>query len=103
MRNFSIRFAVPGVSLLFRLVILDYLTLNTDRGLDNFMIKCCDTDHEKVPIDSPPVNTSRVDTPQMSEIRKSNPAITRTVVPPAATTLMSALGTKTTRASTPSW
>ncbi|EJU00310.1 hypothetical protein DACRYDRAFT_54475 [Dacryopinax primogenitus] len=30
-----------------RLVVLDYLMRNTDRGLDNFMIKYCEADHEK--------------------------------------------------------
>ena len=34
-----IRFAVPGVSFLPRFIILGYLMLSTDRGLDNFMIK----------------------------------------------------------------
>ncbi|KAF9650860.1 hypothetical protein BDM02DRAFT_3092313 [Thelephora ganbajun] len=82
-----------------KLVILDYLMLNTDRGLDNFMIKCCDIDHEKAPIDT--TNTSRVDAPQMSEIRKSNPAISGVVVPPAAIPSMSALGTKAPGTATP--
>lgn len=86
----------------FRLVILDYLMLNTDRGLDNFMIKCCDIDHEKAPVDNPHVNTQRVDTPQMSEIRKPGPATSGVVVPPTATPSMSALGTKTSGTSTPS-
>jgi phosphatidylinositol 4-kinase type 2 len=76
--------------------------LNTDRGLDNFMIKCCDIDHEKAPIDTPPVNSPRVDTPQMSEIRKSSAATSGVVVPPVATPSMSALGTKTPGTSTPS-
>jgi len=89
-------------SCLFRLVILDYLMLNTDRGLDNFMIKCCDIDHEKAAIDTPPVNASRVDAPQMSEIRKPSPATSGVAVPPTATPSMSALGTKTPGTSTPS-
>jgi phosphatidylinositol 4-kinase type 2 len=76
--------------------------LNTDRGLDNFMIKCCDIDHEKAPIDTPPVNTLHVDTPQMSEIRKPDPTTSGVVVPPTATPSMSALGTKTPGTSTPS-
>ena len=87
---------------LSRLVVLDYLMLNTDRGLDNFMIKCCDVDHEKGSIDNPPVNTLRVDTPQMSEIRKPGPATSGVVVPPTATPSMSALGGKASGASTPS-
>jgi len=76
--------------------------LNTNRCLDNFMIKCCDIDHEKAPIDTPPVNTSHVDTPQIREIRKSNPATSGVAVPPTATPSMSALGTKPTGTSTPS-
>nr|GAT56389.1 predicted protein [Mycena chlorophos] len=31
-----------------KLVILDYLMLNTDRGADNYMIKYCDGEHEKL-------------------------------------------------------
>lgn len=89
---------ISTFSSLFRLVILDYLMLNTDRGLDNFMIKSCDIDHEKAPVDPPPVNASHVDTPQMSEIRKPTNGV---VVPPTATPSMSALGTKTSGASTP--
>ena len=76
--------------------------LNTDRGLDNFMIKCCDIDHEKASVDTPPVNTSHVDTPQMSEVRKSGPTTSGVVAPPTATPSMSALGTKTSGTSTPS-
>ena len=97
-----LRWTVPIISCLFRLVILDYLMLNTDRGLDNFMIKCCDIDHEKAPIDVPPVNAPRLDTLQMSEIHKPNPATSGVVVPPTATPSMSALGTKTPGTSTPS-
>ena len=76
---------------MFRLVILDYLMLNTDHGLDKFMIKCRDTDHEKTPIDISPVSISRVDTPQMSDISKPNSATSGTVDPPTATPPMSAL------------
>lgn len=100
--SFSTRFITPDRSCLFRLVILDYLMLNTDRGLDNFMIKCCDIDHEKAPVDSPPTNTLRVDTPQMSEIRKPSATTSGVVVPPTATPSMSALGTKGSGTSTPS-
>jgi len=98
---FPLRRATSAFSHLSRLVILDYLMLNTDRGLDNFMIKCCDIDHEKTPIDTPLVNTSRVDAPQMSEIPKPSPATSGVVVPPAATPSMSTLGAKTPGASTP--
>ena len=85
------QFAVPTVLFLFSLVILDYSTLNTDRGLDNFTIKCCDIGHEKAPIDTPPVKASHVGTPQMSEIRELNP-VKSAIVPPTATSSMSALG-----------
>jgi len=37
--------------------------LNTYRGLDNFLIECCDIDHGKTSIDTPPMNTSLVDEP----------------------------------------
>jgi hypothetical protein len=54
----SIWFVIPGFSFLFRLVILDYLMLNANHGLDNPMIKCCDIDYEKASIDTPPVKAS---------------------------------------------
>jgi len=75
-------------------MILDYLTLNIGLGLDNSTIKCCDIDREKISVDAPPMNTSRVDRPQMSEIPKPNPTISGVVVPPAATPSMSALGAR---------
>ncbi|KIY74085.1 hypothetical protein CYLTODRAFT_364402 [Cylindrobasidium torrendii FP15055 ss-10] len=37
-----------------KLVILDYLMLNTDRGADNYMIKYCDVHHEKSLVDVAP-------------------------------------------------
>ncbi|KAG9316481.1 phosphatidylinositol 4-kinase [Chiua virens] len=46
-----------------KLVILDYLMLNTDRGADNYMIKYCEGDHEKSLIDVAPQPSKR---PQMS-------------------------------------
>jgi phosphatidylinositol 4-kinase type 2 len=46
--------------------------LNTDRGLDNFMIKYCETDHEKVLVDVAPSRSSHLDMPQMSELRRSS-------------------------------
>ena len=46
MRNFYTVFR-SGCLILVRLVILDYLTLNADHGLDDFMIKCCDIDYLK--------------------------------------------------------
>ncbi|KAF8210266.1 phosphatidylinositol 3 and 4-kinase-domain-containing protein [Mycena galopus ATCC 62051] len=53
-----------------KLVILDYLMLNTDRGADNYMIKYCDGDHEKSLVDVAPSLSSRVQMPSMSELRK---------------------------------
>ncbi|KZO97570.1 hypothetical protein CALVIDRAFT_479867 [Calocera viscosa TUFC12733] len=61
-----------------RLVVLDYLMRNTDRGLDNFMIKYCEADHEKDIIDIAPsrsfgpqlpmsVNGTPHSTPQMRQ------------------------------------
>ncbi|EGO00294.1 hypothetical protein SERLA73DRAFT_107341 [Serpula lacrymans var. lacrymans S7.3] len=46
-----------------KLVILDYLMLNTDRGADNYMIKYCEGDHEKSLVDVAP---SRSAHPQMT-------------------------------------
>jgi len=48
-----------------KLVILDYLMLNTDRGADNYMIKYCDYDHGKSLVDVAP---SRM--PMMTELRR---------------------------------
>ncbi|KAJ7178533.1 phosphatidylinositol 3 and 4-kinase-domain-containing protein [Mycena crocata] len=53
-----------------KLVILDYLMLNTDRGLDNFMISTCEGDHEKSLVDVAPSQSSRLQMPSMSELRK---------------------------------
>ncbi|CAG8540079.1 28018_t:CDS:2 [Dentiscutata erythropus] len=49
----------PELQLQFReqfekLVILDYLMRNTDRGLDNWMIKYCEKDENDCPIITPP-------------------------------------------------
>ncbi|KAJ7497289.1 phosphatidylinositol 3 and 4-kinase-domain-containing protein [Mycena latifolia] len=53
-----------------KLVILDYLMLNTDRGADNWMIKYCDGDHEKSLVDVAPSQSARLQMPSMSELRK---------------------------------
>ncbi|KAJ7725829.1 phosphatidylinositol 3 and 4-kinase-domain-containing protein [Mycena maculata] len=53
-----------------KLVILDYLMLNTDRGADNFMIKYCDGDHEKSLVDVAPSRSANLQMPSMSELRK---------------------------------
>ncbi|KAJ6586916.1 phosphatidylinositol 3 and 4-kinase-domain-containing protein [Mycena vulgaris] len=53
-----------------KLVILDYLMLNTDRGADNWMLKYCDGDHEKSLVDVAPSRSARPQMPSMSELRK---------------------------------
>ncbi|TFK20970.1 phosphatidyl inositol kinase [Coprinopsis marcescibilis] len=53
-----------------KLVILDYLMLNTDRGADNYMIKYCEGDHTLV--DVAPTRSVRVEMPAMSELRRSD-------------------------------
>ncbi|KAK0212691.1 phosphatidylinositol 3 and 4-kinase-domain-containing protein [Desarmillaria ectypa] len=54
-----------------KLVILDYLMLNTDRGADNYMIKYCDSNHEKSLVDVAPSRSATLDMPLMSELRRS--------------------------------
>ncbi|RDB16775.1 Phosphatidylinositol 4-kinase lsb6 [Hypsizygus marmoreus] len=53
-----------------KLVILDYLMLNTDRGADNYMIKYCEGDHEKTLVDVAPSRSVRKEMPVMSELRR---------------------------------
>ncbi|KAG6917823.1 hypothetical protein DXG01_000883 [Tephrocybe rancida] len=53
-----------------KLVILDYLMLNTDRGADNYMIKYCESDHEKALVDVAPSRAVRKGMPPMSELRR---------------------------------
>ncbi|KAF8844727.1 hypothetical protein BDN67DRAFT_674395 [Paxillus ammoniavirescens] len=55
-----------------KLVILDYLMLNTDRGADNYMIKYCEGDHEKSLISVAPQPSARPQMPLMSELRRSD-------------------------------
>ena len=50
--SFSMRCTVPAISCPSRLVILDYLTSNKDRSLDNFRIKYCNINHEKASLTS---------------------------------------------------
>ena len=47
----------------------DYLMLNTDRGADNYMLKFCDGEHEKAPVNIAP---SRSTMPLMSELKAGN-------------------------------
>ncbi|KAH6913832.1 phosphatidylinositol 3 and 4-kinase-domain-containing protein [Coprinopsis sp. MPI-PUGE-AT-0042] len=54
-----------------KLVILDYLMLNTDRGADNYMIKFCDSDHASTLVDVAPSRSVRLEMPVMSELRRA--------------------------------
>ncbi|OSD06719.1 hypothetical protein PYCCODRAFT_1474162 [Trametes coccinea BRFM310] len=54
-----------------KLVILDYLMLNTDRGADNYMIKYCQGDHSKSLVDVAPTRMSRPEMPMMTELRRT--------------------------------
>ncbi|KAL0956588.1 hypothetical protein HGRIS_002726 [Hohenbuehelia grisea] len=54
-----------------KLVILDYLMLNTDRGADNYMIKYCEGDHEKNLVDVAPTRSAAPEMPVMSELRRT--------------------------------
>jgi hypothetical protein len=60
----------------------DYLMLNTDRGADNYMIKYCESEHEKLLAG---VSTKR-EMPLMTELRRSEPSATTpmsvTALPP---------------------
>ncbi|KII92400.1 hypothetical protein PLICRDRAFT_172497 [Plicaturopsis crispa FD-325 SS-3] len=58
-----------------KLVILDYLMLNTDRGADNYMIKYCEADHDKQLVDVAPSRSARLEMPLMSELRRSEPML----------------------------
>ncbi|KAK0504617.1 phosphatidylinositol 3 and 4-kinase-domain-containing protein [Armillaria luteobubalina] len=64
-----------------KLVILDYLMLNTDRGADNYMIKYCDVDHEKSLVDVAPSRSATLDMPLMSELRRSSPKVPQMETP----------------------
>ncbi|KAJ3570961.1 hypothetical protein NP233_g4066 [Leucocoprinus birnbaumii] len=55
-----------------KLVILDYLMLNTDRGADNYMIKYCEGDHEKPLVDVAPTRSVRLEMPLMSELKRTD-------------------------------
>ncbi|OCH91462.1 hypothetical protein OBBRIDRAFT_792290 [Obba rivulosa] len=72
-----------------KLVILDYLMLNTDRGADNYMIKYCESEHGKAPVDVAPSRISKLEMPMMTELRKAegstsnSPQLARSKTPPA--------------------
>ncbi|KIY46206.1 hypothetical protein FISHEDRAFT_48152 [Fistulina hepatica ATCC 64428] len=55
-----------------KLVILDYLMRNTDRGADNYMIKYCDAIHEKPLIDIAPSRSSAREMSLMGELRRAD-------------------------------
>ncbi|KAM6502295.1 Phosphatidylinositol 3- and 4-kinase domain containing protein [Amanita muscaria] len=55
-----------------KLVILDYLMLNTDRGADNYMVKYCEGDHEKTLIDVAPARLFQLQVPTMKEPEAMN-------------------------------
>ncbi|EPT04947.1 hypothetical protein FOMPIDRAFT_1039812 [Fomitopsis schrenkii] len=52
-----------------KLVILDYLMLNTDRGADNYMIRYCDGEVGKSLVDVAP--SRNIEMPQMTELRRT--------------------------------
>ncbi|KAI0088026.1 phosphatidylinositol 3 and 4-kinase-domain-containing protein [Irpex rosettiformis] len=64
-----------------KLVILDYLMLNTDRGADNYMIKYCNVQHGSTLVDVEPLPYGPRGLPQMTELR-------RTTNPPSASPQM---------------
>jgi hypothetical protein len=49
--------------------------LNTDRGADNYMIKYCEGEHEKL-VDVAPSRSVKLELPVMSELRRSEPTAT---------------------------
>ncbi|GJE94494.1 hypothetical protein PsYK624_106640 [Phanerochaete sordida] len=87
----------PGLQDNFReelekLVILDYLMLNTDRGADNYMIKFCSAPHGKSLVDVAPSRSGTRDMPMMAELRNT---------PPVGTPQMSASASNTSNTRTP--
>lgn len=73
-----------------RLVILDYIIHNTDRGADNYMIKHCEGEHEKSLVDVAP---SRSDSLQMPLLNGSKKQEGMTASP-----LLAALGSTSSQA-----
>ncbi|KAG1752928.1 phosphatidylinositol 3 and 4-kinase-domain-containing protein [Suillus lakei] len=61
-----------------KLVILDYLMLNTDRGADNYMIKYCEGNHEKL-VDVAPQPSAHPQMPQMRRAETHSPSSQSTV------------------------
>ncbi|TFL04730.1 phosphatidylinositol 3 and 4-kinase-domain-containing protein [Pterulicium gracile] len=69
-----------------KLVILDYLMLNTDRGADNYMIKYCEGEHEKGLVDTAPSRSRLREMPGASELKRPESSPFIGASPPAATT-----------------
>ncbi|KAI5120977.1 hypothetical protein M0805_006649 [Coniferiporia weirii] len=57
-----------------KLVILDFIMHNTDRGADNYMIKYCEGEHEKSLVDVAPTRSHLLQMPMMDEVRKTGVA-----------------------------
>lgn len=69
--------------------------LNTDRGADNYMIKYCEADHDKL-VDVAPARTARLEMPLMSELRNSEPSsMPRMEIPGPYATAQNGSGTST--------
>ncbi|TDL24282.1 hypothetical protein BD410DRAFT_786387 [Rickenella mellea] len=61
-----------------KLIILDYLMRNTDRGADNYMIKYCDAEHDKSLVDVAPSKSEGLQMPTMGQPRSQQPMTTST-------------------------
>ncbi|KAF8625433.1 hypothetical protein AX15_005392 [Amanita polypyramis BW_CC] len=59
-----------------KLVILDYLMLNTDRGADNYMVKYCEGDHEKTLVDVAPAHSVPLTMPIVGGLKEREDAPT---------------------------
>ncbi|EKM54262.1 uncharacterized protein PHACADRAFT_174771 [Phanerochaete carnosa HHB-10118-sp] len=77
-----------------KLVILDYLMLNTDRGADNYMIKFCCAPHGKSLVDVAPSRAGAREMTMMAELRQTS-------TPPMGTPQMTATASNS-NARTPS-
>jgi len=53
-----------------KLVILDYLMLNTDRGADNYMVKYCEGNYEKPLVNIAPAPSVQLQVPITTELRE---------------------------------
>ncbi|KAG8907962.1 phosphatidyl inositol kinase [Tulasnella sp. 403] len=55
-----------------KLIILDYLMRNTDRGLDNFMVKYCEGKRERTVVNRAPAASPLPQVPMMTQISTSS-------------------------------